>query len=126
MKSQNFLTYSLFLIVFLMTIPVYASDDAFKDSALSWQKQSTDIRAKVMEVYEELTKIGDQGNADVKDLIADAVTQLGEGDKQLKAGDDNLANSEFEKASYDYNMAWQYYVKAATAGLNARRILTGQ
>lgn len=126
MKSQNFLTYSLFLIVFLMTIPVYASDDAFKDSALSWQKQATDIRAKVMEVYEELTKIGDQGNADVKDLIADAVTQLGEGDKQLKAGDDNLANSEFEKASYDYNMAWQYYVKAATAGLNARRILTGQ
>lgn len=126
MKSQNFLTYSLFLIVFLMTIPVYASDDAFKDSALSWQKQSTDIRAKVMEVYEELTKIGDQGNADVKDLIADAVTQLGEGDKQLKAGDDNLAQSEFEKASYDYNMAWQYYVKAATAGLNARRILTGQ
>lgn len=126
MKSQNFLTYSLFLIVFLMTIPVYASDDAFKDSALSWQKQSTDIRAKVMEVYEELTKIGDQGNADVKDLIADAVTQLGEGDKQLKTGDDELAKKEFEKASYDYNMAWQYYVKAATAGLNARRILTGQ
>ena len=126
MKSQNFLTYSLFLIVFLMTIPVYASDDAFKDSALSWQKQSTDTRAKVMAVYEELTKIGDQGNADAKDLIADAVTQLGKGDKQLKAGDDNLAKSEFEKASYDYNMAWQYYVKAATAGLNARRILTGQ
>lgn len=126
MKSQNFLTYSLFLIVFLMTIPVYASDDAFKDGALSWQKQSTDIRAKVMAVYEELTEIGDQGNADAKDLIADAVTQLGEGDKQLKAGDDNLAKSEFEKASYDYNMAWQYYVKAATAGLNARRILTGQ
>jgi len=126
MKSQNFLTYSLFLIVFLMTIPVYASDDAFKGSALSWQKQSTETRAKVMAVYEELTKIGDQGNADVKDLIADAVTQLGEGDKQLKAGDDNLAKSEFEKASYDYNMAWQYYVKAATAGLNAKRILTGQ
>ena len=126
MKSQNFLTYSLFLIVFLMTIPVYASDDAFKDSALSWQKQSTETRAKVMAVYEELTEIGDQGNADVKDLIADAVTQLGEGDKQLKAGDDNLAKSEFEKASYDYNMAWQYYVKAATAGLNAKRILTGQ
>jgi hypothetical protein len=126
MKSQNFLTYSLFLIVFLMTIPVYASDDAFKDSALSWQKQSTETRAKVMAVYEELTEIGDQGNADVKDLIADAVTQLGEGDKQLKAGDDNLAKSEFEKASYDYNMAWQYYVKAATAGLNARRILTGR
>ncbi len=126
MKSQNFLTYSLFLIVFLMTIPVYASDDAFKDSALSWQKQSTDTRAKVMAVYEELTEIGDQGNADAKDLIADAVTQLGEGDKQLKAGDDNLAKSEFEKASYDYNMAWQYYVKAATAGLNAKRILTGK
>jgi hypothetical protein len=126
MKSQNFLTYSLFLIVFLMTIPVYASDDAFKDSALSWQKQSNETRAKVMAVYEELTEIGDQGNADVKDLIADAVTQLGEGDKQLKAGDDNLAKSEFEKASYDYNMAWQYYVKAATAGLNARRILTGR
>ena len=126
MKSQNFLTNLLFLIVFLMTIPVYASDEAFKDSALSWQKQATDIRAKVMEVYEELTKIGDQGNADAKDLIADAVTQLGEGDKQLKAGDDELAKKEFEKASYGYNMAWQYYVKAATAGLNAKRILTGK
>jgi hypothetical protein len=126
MKSQNFLTYFLFLIVFVITIPVYAADDAFKDSALSWQKQATDTRAAVMSVYEELTKIGDQGNADAKELIGDAVTQLGEGDKQLKAGDDELAKNEFEKASYDYNMAWQYYVKAATAGLNAKRILTGQ
>ena len=126
MKSQNFLTYCLFLIVFVIAIPVYAADDAFKDSALSWQKQATDTRAVVVGVYEELTKIGDQGNADAKELIADAVTQLGEGDKQLKAGDDNIAKEEFEKSSYDYNMAWQYYVKAATAGLNAKRILTGQ
>ncbi|NIP37607.1 MAG: hypothetical protein GWO07_00915 [Candidatus Dadabacteria bacterium] len=126
MKSQSLLTYLLFVIAFLTTASVYAVDDAFKDSALSWQKQATGTRAAVISVYEELTKIGDKGNADAKELIDDAVTQLGEGDKQLKAGDELFAKNEFEKASYDYNMAWQYYVKAATAGLNAKRILTGQ
>ncbi|HSG31695.1 MAG TPA: hypothetical protein VLB82_09135 [Thermodesulfobacteriota bacterium] len=126
MKLQKFLTCCLFLIVFVIAIPVNAADDAFKDSALSWQKQATGTRAAVISVYEELTKIGDKGNADAKELIDDAVIQLGEGDKQLKAGDDLLAKEQFEKASYDYNMAWQYYVKAATAGLNAKRILTGQ
>jgi hypothetical protein len=126
MKLQKFLTCCLFLIVFVIAIPVNAADDAFKDSALSWQKQATGTRAAVISVYEELTKIGDKGNADAKELIDDAVIQLGEGDKQLKAGDDLLVKEQFEKASYDYNMAWQYYVKAATAGLNAKRILTGQ
>lgn len=126
MKLQKFLTCCLFLIVFVIAIPVNAADDAFKDSALSWQKQATGTRAAVISVYEELTKIGDKGNADAKELIDDAVIQLGEGDKQLKAGDELLAKEQFEKASYDYNMAWQYYVKAATAGLNAKRILTGQ
>jgi hypothetical protein len=37
-----------------------------------------------------------------------------------------MAKEEWEKANFGYNMAWQYYVKAATAGLNAKSILAGQ
>jgi hypothetical protein len=36
-----------------------------------------------------------------------------------------MTGEDFEKATNEYNMAWQYYVKAATAGLNAKSILGG-
>lgn len=97
-----------------------------EETAKSWQEQATSTRAQVMTVYEELQEIGDQDNPTAKELIDDAVKQLGEGDKFLKEGDTAMEAQEWEKANYGYNMAWQYYVKAATAGLNARRILTGK
>ena len=97
-----------------------------EETAKSWQEQATNTRAQVMAVYGELEEMGDKDNPIAKDLIADAVKQLGEGDKFLKQGDDAMAAQEWEKANYGYNMAWQYYVKAATAGLNAKSILSGQ
>jgi len=97
-----------------------------EETAKSWQQQATSTRAQVMAVYGELEEMGDKDNPVAKDLITDAVKQLGEGDKFLKQGDDAMAAQEWEKANYGYNMAWQYYVKAATAGLNAKSILSGQ
>lgn len=97
-----------------------------EETARSWQKQATDTRAAVMKVYGELEKIDVSEQPDAKDLIDDAVAQLNEGDKYMKEGDEAMGKEEWEKANYGYNMAWQYYVKAATAGLNAKRILTGQ
>ncbi len=79
-----------------------------------------------MKVYGELEKIDVSQEPDAKGLIEDAVAQLTEGDKYLKQGDEAMAKEEWEKANVGYNMAWQYYVKAATAGLNAKSILTGQ
>ncbi len=97
-----------------------------EETAKSWQEQATSTRAQVMAVYGQLEEMGDQDNPVAKDLIADAVKQLGEGDKFMKQGDEAMENKEWEKANYGYNMAWQYYVKAATAGLNAKSILSGQ
>ncbi|NIP30894.1 MAG: hypothetical protein GTO02_13930 [Candidatus Dadabacteria bacterium] len=114
------------IFVLFLTYSGLAFAEGYEDSALSWQKQANGTRGAVVSVYEELQSIGDQGNSAAKDLINDAVKWLGEGDKHLKQGDGDMAKSDFEKASYNYNMAWQYYVKAATAGLNARRLLTGK
>ena len=122
MKMKSFLT----LICFLFVFSAFAIGQEYKDSALSWQKQANDTRGAVVGVAEELNTIGDQGNQTAKGLIDDAVKWLGEGDKSLSKGDKDMEKQEFEKASFNYNMAWQYYVKAATAGLNARRILTGK
>lgn len=97
-----------------------------QETALSWQKQATSTRGAVMNVYDELKKIDVSDQPDAKGLIDDAVAQLTEGDKYMKQGDEAMEKQEWEKANDDYNMAWQYYVKAATAGLNAKRILTGQ
>lgn len=121
-KSTTILTVLLMLVSLTF---VYAGSQ-YKESALSWQKQAKDTRATVASVYGELEKIGDKGNTDAKDLISDAVKWLGEGDKSLSKADGEMETEQFKEASYDYNMAWQYYVKAATAGLNAKRILTGQ
>jgi len=118
-------TFSL-SICFLFVFSTLVIGQGYKDSALSWQKQANDTRRAVASVYEELVKIGDQGNATAKGLIDDAVKWLGEGDKSLSKGDSEMETQDYEKASFSYNMAWQYYVKAATAGLNAKRILTGK
>ena len=112
----------VFFLVFGMT--VYAAEN--QESAVSWQKQATSTRAAVMNVYDELKKIDVSDEPDAKGLIDDAVAQLTEGDKYMKQGDEAMEKQEWEKANAGYNMAWQYYVKAATAGLNAKRILTGQ
>jgi hypothetical protein len=116
------------LIAFIMicTVGTIARGAENKETAASWQKQATSTRAQVVGVADELTKIGDKGNADAKGLIEDATNWLKEGDKELAKGDESMKKEEWETASYSYNMAWQYYVKAATAGLNAKRILTGQ
>ncbi len=97
-----------------------------KASALSWQKQARDTRATVMSVVEELNKLGDQGNPTVKDLINDAGMWVNMADQKLAEADKQMKEGKFDVASSTYNMAWQYYVKAATAGLNAKRILTGK
>ena len=110
-------------LLFVLGTPVIGQ--GYKDSAESWKKQANDTRGAVVSVYEELGKIGDQGNPTAKGLIDDAVKWLGEGDANLKNGDTEMEKQDYEKASFSYNMAWQYYVKAATAGLNAKRILTG-
>lgn len=115
----------LLSICFLFVFSTLVFGQGYKDSALSWQKQATDTRKAVVSVYEELGKIGDQENPTAKDLIDDAVKWLGEGDKSMSKGDSEMEKQDFEKASFSYNMAWQFYVKAATAGLNAKRILTG-
>ena len=114
----------LALFVVLITATVYGAEN--EESAKSWQKQATDTRAAVMKVYDELEKIDVSEQPDAKGLIDDAVAQLTEGDKYMKEGDVAMGKQEWEKANFGYNMAWQYYVKAATAGLNAKRILTGQ
>lgn len=113
-----------FVLMFVLAVASYGAEN--QETAQSWQKQANDTRAAVMKVYGELEKIDVSQEPDAKGLIDDAVAQLTEGDKYLKQGDEAMAKEEWEKANAGYNMAWQYYVKAATAGLNAKSILTGQ
>lgn len=122
MKSLS-MFFSVLLIVLSVSIAYGAQNE---ETAKSWQQQATSTRAQVMAVYGELEEMGDKDNPVAKELITDAVTQLGEGDKFLKQGDEAMEAQEWEKANFGYNMAWQYYVKAATAGLNAKSILASQ
>ncbi|MFI5323089.1 MAG: hypothetical protein ACHQ6U_06075 [Thermodesulfobacteriota bacterium] len=113
-----------FILIFVLADVVQGAVN--QETAKSWQKQANDTRAAVMNVYGELEKMDVSHKPDAKGLIDDAVAQLKEGDKYLKQGDEAMAKKEWEKANFGYNMAWQYYVKAATAGLNAKSILSGQ
>lgn len=116
----------LFGLIIIFAVSAVAIGAENEETAKSWQKQATSTRAAVMSVYGELEKIDVSEEPVAKDLITDAVAQLGEGDKYMTQGDEAMEKQEWEKANFGYNMAWQYYVKAATAGLNAKRILTGQ
>lgn len=97
-----------------------------KEAALVWQKKASDTRATVMGVAEELDRIGDQGNAAAKGMIDDAKHWVSEGDKTTTKADAELGKGAYQQATNEYTMAWQHYVRAATSGLNAKRILTGQ
>jgi len=122
MKTLN----TLFIIMLILGFNGIGNAAENEETAKSWQEQATNTRVAVMNVYVELEKMGDKNNTVATELITDAVAQLGEGDKYLKKGDDAMAAKDWEKANFGYNMAWQYYVKAATAGLNAKSILAGQ
>jgi hypothetical protein len=97
-----------------------------KEGALSWQKKASDTRATVMGVAEELDRIGDQGNAAARGMIDDAKHWVAEGDKTTTKADEEFGKGAYQQAKNEYTMAWQHYVRAATSGLNARRMLTGQ
>jgi hypothetical protein len=101
------------------------ADDAAKQGALSWQKQAKDTRATVVGVAQELDAMGDKGKPDAAGLITDAKQWLAKGDETLAQADAKMAAEDFAGASSTYNMAWQYYVKAATAGLAAKTMLGG-
>lgn len=116
----------LFGLIIIFAVSGLAIGAENEETAKSWQEQATSTRAAVMSVYGELEKMDASEKPAAKDLITDAVAQLGEGDKYMAQGDEAMEKQEWEKANFGYNMAWQYYVKAATAGLNAKRILTGQ
>ena len=122
MKTLNVLIIGILILGF--SAVAFGAEN--EETAKSWQEQATSTREQVMAVYGELQEMGDKDNPVAKDLIDDAVKQLGEGDKYMKQGDEAMEGQEWEKANYGYNMAWQYYVKAATAGLNAKSILSGQ
>lgn len=121
---KRYIAYLSFVFFFALGTAAFGAEN--QETAQSWQKQATSTRAAVMSVYDELKKIDVSDQPDAKGLIDDAVAQLTEGDKYMKQGDEAMEKQEWEKANAGYNMAWQYYVKAATAGLNAKRILTGQ
>lgn len=94
-----------------------------KESALSWQKQARETRAAVVGVADELGKMDASTKPDAKGLIDDALRWLAKGDETVASGDEQMAAEDWSSASSTYNMAWQYYVKAATAGLAAKTML---
>jgi hypothetical protein len=109
------------LVSFLLAGTAFAAEP--KESALSWQKQATDTRAAVVSVADELGKMDASTKPDAKGLIDDAMNWLAKGDESVASADELMAAEDYEKASSTYNMAWQYYVKAATAGLAAKTML---
>ncbi len=118
-------TLSLLLTLFFVLGAVAIAADN-QETAASWQEQATSTRAAVVSVAEELGTLNPESNPTAKGLVDDAVMWLGMGDKELAKGDAAMKEEQWDKANFGYNMAWQYYVKAATAGLNAKRILTGK
>lgn len=115
------------LVVFSLALfGIFPSQALTKEDALSWQKQAKDTRATVVGVISELDKLAPQATQDAKELIADAKLQLERGDAEYAKAEKAMGEGKFDEATSGYNMAWQYYVKSATAALNANRIITGK
>ena len=119
-------THAALAALLVLALAMGAAAATPEEQARSWQKQANDTRAAVVGVAEELEALGDHGNETAAALIVDAKRWLAEGDQSRSQADSKMQAADFLAASQDYNMAWQYYVKAATAGLNARRMLTGK
>lgn len=113
----------------LFAAPLGALAQAAADpqaEALSWKQKAVDTRAAVTSVAAELDALGDQGNAAARGMIDDALRWVGEGDKSAAAAERALEAGDFAAARNDYVAAWNHFVRAATSGLNAKRMLTGE
>lgn len=95
------------------------------ERAKASQERAEDTRAQVVAVAEELESSSGEASRDAKGQIEDAKRWLARGDTELEKGEAKLGSGEPAAARQDFEMAYQYYVKAATAGLNARRMITG-
>lgn len=127
MMSRHKKIFMLPVVMFSLLIMMNtAFGTDYKASAQSWQKQANDVREQVAGVAEELMGMSYEDNIAAKGLVEDALRWFERGDQSLEKADLLFENEEYDKASNSYNMAWQLYVKAATAGLNAKRILTGK
>ena len=117
-------TFTSLLAVLLLLAggTAFAQQDAQK-SALSWQKQARDTRVAVVSVADELGKMDASGKPDAAGLINDAMAWLEKGDAEVAQADTKMTAEDWKSASSGYNMAWQYYAKAATAGLAAKTML---
>ena len=115
--------YGLGIVLMALALAGVAGAKDAQESALSWQKQAQDTRAAVVSVADELGQMDASQKPDAKGLIDDAMQWLAKGDESVAEGDTLMEAEDFPKASSTYNMAWQYYVKAATAGLAAKTML---
>jgi hypothetical protein len=126
MRGRVALTGVVVACVACFALGLAAAEAEPKEQALSWQKKARDTRAQVVAVAQEIEEIGVEGNAAASGQFEDAKRWLQKGDDTLAQADAKMEAEDFQPASYDYNMAWQYYVKAATAGLLAKGMLTGE
>jgi hypothetical protein len=94
--------------------------------ASSWKQKAVETRAAVSSVAGELEALGDQDNAAARSMIDDAKRWLDEGDKSTTRADEKAGAGDWAAARNEYVAAWNHYVRAATSGLNAKRILTGE
>jgi hypothetical protein len=125
MRGALALTAAVAVCIACFALGLAAAEADPKEQALSWQKQARDTRAQVVAVAQEIEEIGVGDNAAASGQFEDAKRWLQKGDETLAQADAKMEAETYQTASYDYNMAWQYYVRAATAGLLAKGMLTG-
>lgn len=99
-----------------------AEDDP-KAQAESWISQADATKAIVDGVLKAAVDAGAEQHAVAKDNVADCRHWMEEAAKARQAAQEAWDAEDYEKASTQGNMAWQYYVKAGTAAVLAARLV---
>lgn len=120
MKTKLFHLTVFFLLTFIAFTPLHA-DMAGADS---WKKQATDTRGIVAGVLDKLSEAYASTSELVKELVDDARMQLKSGDESYGKAEKQYKGKDYDTAASNFNLAWQYYVKSATAALRANSILS--
>lgn len=121
MLRKLYILTTIVMAAFVFSSAGFAQDE---ESALSWKKQATDTRGVVTGVIEKLDEADTSDNELVRELITDAKIQLKSGDDVFSDAEKQLKAKDFDKASANYTMSWQYFVKSATAALRANSVLS--
>ena len=106
-------------------VPTVQQGEDARAKAESWLEKADSTQAVVEGVLSSAVEAGAEEHPVASGNVADARMWMEQAEQARATAKEAYDAGNFDKAATQYNMVWQYYVKAGTAAVLAARLASG-